>query len=80
MISSDTENVMLAKVIVAAAVVDNTARALSTVDLPIQSPTSTPTSKRAPTNPTTTATVGRNKKLVCNASVAARTRWITVHP
>jgi hypothetical protein len=78
MINNDTENVMLANVIVAAAVVANTARALSTVDLPTQSPTSTPTSHRAPRNPTTTAIAGRKKKLVRNASDAARTRCITV--
>ena len=42
MISSDTENVTLAKVIVAAAVVDRMLRALSTVDRPTQSPASTP--------------------------------------
>lgn len=77
MINNDTENVMLANVIVAAAVVDRTARALSTVDLPTQSPTSTPTSSRAPKNPMRTAIAGRKKKLVRNASDAARTRCIT---
>ena len=74
MISNDTENVMLANVIVAAAVVDSTARALSTVDRPIQSPTSTPTINRAAKNPMTTAVAGRKKKLVRNASDAARAR------
>jgi hypothetical protein len=76
MINSETEKVMLAKVIVAAAVVDSTARALSTVDLPTQSPTSTPTSRRAAKNPTTTAIAGRKKKLARKASDAARTRCI----
>lgn len=74
MINSDTEKVMLAKVIVAAAVVDRTLRALSTVDLPTQSPASTPTRRRAATNATTTA--GRKKKLARSESDAARSRWI----
>jgi hypothetical protein len=69
---------MLANVIVAAAVVDSTARALSTVDRPTQSPTSMPTSTRAAKNATTTATAGRKKKLDRNASAAARSRCITL--
>jgi hypothetical protein len=77
MINNDTENVMLANMIVAAAVVARTAPALSTVDLPTQSPASTPTSQRAPTNLTTIAIAGRRKKLVRNASEVARTRCIT---
>ena len=76
MINSDTEKVMLAKVIVAAAVVDRTLRALSTVDLPTQSPASTPTRRRAATNATTTATAGRKKKLARSESDAARSRLI----
>ena len=62
MISNATENVMLANVIVAAATVDNTARALSTVASPTHRPRSTPTANRAPTKATTTAMAGRTKK------------------
>ena len=74
MISSATENVMLAKVIVAAATVDSTARALSTVASPAHVPTSTPTAKRAPTKATTTATAGSTKKLERMESAIPRRR------
>ena len=52
----------LANVLVAAATVDGTARALSTVDSPTQSPASMPTDVRPATDATTTATAGRKKK------------------
>ena len=54
MINNATENVMLANVIVAAATVLRTARALSTVASPTHVPTSTPTANRALTNASTT--------------------------
>ena len=47
--SSDTENAIEANVVVAAATVVSTARALSTVDSPTQEPLVTPTRFRAST-------------------------------
>ena len=82
MISNATENVMLANVIVAAATVDNTARALSTVASPTQVPTSTPTAKRAPMKATKTATAGSTKKLdrIESATPRRRSTPSTVRP
>ena len=74
MISNATENVMLANVIVAAATVDSTARALSTVASPTDVPTSTPTANRAPTNATRTASAGSTKKLDRMESATPRRR------
>ena len=75
MISSATENEMLANVIVAAATVDRMALALSTVESPTQLPAWTPMDRRAPTNATTTATAGTKKKLARMVSASARNRY-----
>lgn len=61
MMSKETENEMLANVIVAEATVDSTALALSTVASPTHWPTSIPTASRPATNATTTATAGSTK-------------------